>query len=115
MEQGFAPTLEDNGFNVLQVRKDFFEILKRHVLELPIGIFRADAHLAQERTAGGQFDLPCREGSSFAFLQKPAEQFFYHGFNHLIVRGEASPEVLFLADGTGKSHGGERLRLPTSL
>jgi hypothetical protein len=39
MEQGFAPTFEYNGFNILQVGKDVFEILKRHILVLPFRTF----------------------------------------------------------------------------
>ena len=39
MEQGFAPSLEYNGFNILQAGKNFLEILKGHILELPLRTF----------------------------------------------------------------------------
>jgi hypothetical protein len=59
VKQGFPPTFEDYGLNVLQIGKKFFEILKRYILILPVWAFCADAHLASERTSRRQFNLPC--------------------------------------------------------
>jgi hypothetical protein len=61
VKEGFTPTFENNGFNIFQVGKKFFEILKRHILVLPVRAFCADAHLASKRTARRQFNLPCRK------------------------------------------------------
>src|SRR4030042_3156383 len=59
VKQGLPPTFQNNGFNFPKIREEFFEILKRHILVLPVSAFCSDAHLTSERTSGRQFNLPC--------------------------------------------------------
>jgi hypothetical protein len=59
VKQGFPPTFENDGLDLLQTGKESFEILKSHILELPMSAFRSDAHPASERTSRRQFNLPC--------------------------------------------------------
>jgi len=72
VEERFAPTFKDHGFNIFKIGRKLLKIFQGHVLPGHIVMTLATAHLAAEGTTGGQFDLP--GGKGFA-LRSPEELF----------------------------------------